>query len=258
MPNQPPFETTDAELAFQHFAPLVAAIAEAELDVWNADPEIVRVNARRAVDAVSPHWAKIEQALPMISIPKLIEIPALALALSFAAGRVFVPASPQEIRARQADLRPARQLALRQLEIFAELGMVAPDRVRNIRADKGQVDEAQDAIAIVALFRENAAAWQNKHPFSEAYLAKLADDGNWLLAQLLPKGAKPEKTVRSAEALVRDQLWTELNRRYDDLYKAGVEIWGRRKVDTFLPSLYARQHAKSNAEEAPVTPPSSP
>ncbi len=259
MPNQnqaaTPFESIDPAAAFAHFAPLVADIAESDLDAWNADPEIVRVNARRAVDAVAPHWAHIEKALPLVSVPKLIEIPSLALALAFAAGRVFTPASPQEIRAYQASLRPARRLVLQQLEIFAELAMVSRDRVRDIRADKGPVDEANDAIATVALFRENAAAWKNKHPFHDTFLDKLADDGQWLLGQLLPKGAKPEKDGPSDDALTRDRLWTELNRRYDDLYKAGVEIWGRRKVDEQLPSLLTRQASKTPPEETPVEAP---
>jgi len=245
------FDSADPSAAFDHFVPLVEDIAEADLDVWNADPEIVRVNARRAVEALSPHWERIEKALPLVSIPSLMEIPSLALALSFAAGRVFTPASPQEIRARQASLRPARRLALEQLDIFVELGVVSKDRVRAIRAGTGSVDEANDAVVIVALFREHAADFKNKHPFDEAFLQQLADDGHWLLGQLLPKGAKPEKAGRSDEALARDRLWTELNRRYDELYKAGVEVWGRRNVNEQLPSLLARQPSKAVPEKTP-------
>jgi len=255
MPTPPktPFETTDAEAAFKHFAPLVADIADDSLDVCHADTEIVRVNARRALEAVKPHLKRVEDALPLVSLADLVEIPSLALALSFAANRVVYPASPQEIRARQASLRPARRLALLQLEILAELGLVPDDQVRNIRADKGQVDEANDAVAIVALFREYAVKLQGKHPFSEAFLQTLADDGNWLLGQLVPKGAKPEKEGRPAEAVLRDKLWTELNRRYDELYKAGVEIWGRRKVDEQIPSLLARQVLQKGGGETKGT-----
>lgn len=252
MPNQA-FETTDPAAAFAHFAPLVADIAETDLDVWNADPDIVRVNARRAVDAFATQWAHIQQALPLLSVPKLKEIPSLALAVAFAADRVFKPASPQEIRAHQASLRPARRMTLAQLDIFAELGLVSADRVRAIRSDRGPVDEANDAVAIVALFQENAATWQNKHPFNAAFLQKLADDGQWLLGQLIPKGAKPEHTGPSDDVIVRNRLWTELNRRYDDLYKAGVEVWGRRHVDAHMPTLLTRVVTKAEPEQAPAT-----
>jgi hypothetical protein len=250
------FETSDPSAAFDHFGPLVADIPETDLDVWNADPEIVRVNARRAVDAVSPHWEQVEKALPLVSLASLKEIPSLALALSFAAGRVHTPASPQEIRAHQASLRPARRLALDQLDIFGEMGLVPKDVVRTIRTGTGAVDEANDAVAIVALFKENAAAFKHKHPFDDAFLQKLADDGHWLLGQLVPKGAKPEKAVRSAEVLMRDRLWTELNRRYDDLYKAGVEVWGRRKVEEHLPSLFSRQSSRAGHEKIAAQEPS--
>jgi hypothetical protein len=49
--------------------------------------DIVRVNARRAVDALSSHWGHIEKALPLLAIPPLLKIPALALALSFGANK---------------------------------------------------------------------------------------------------------------------------------------------------------------------------
>lgn len=250
----PAFETTDPAAAFDHFAPLVANLAESQLDVWNADADIVRVNARRAVDALAPHWAQIQQALPLVSVSQLKEIPSLALALAFAADRVFKPASPQDIRAHQSSLRPARRLALKQLEIFVELGLVSDARVQPIKADRGPVDEANDAVAIVALFQEHAAAWQNKHPFTPAFLQKLSADGQWLLGQLVPKGATPEKGSLSADVLARNRLWTELNRRYDDLYKAGVEVWGRRHVDAHLPTLLTRVVTPAEPESAPTTP----
>lgn len=252
----PPFDTTDAEAAYQHFAPIVATIAEADVEVCKADVDIVRINARRAVHALTPHWGHVEKALPLLGIPALLEIPALALALSFGANKVVTPASPQEIRARQSKLRPARRLTLITLEVLAELGIISADRVKNIRANSGAVDEAQDAVAIVALYREYATELKGKHPFDDAYLQQLADDGNWLLGALVPKGAAPNKEGRSAEAWTRDRLWTELNRRYDELYKAGVEVWGRRNVDEHLPKLLSREVATTTP--APIATPTNP
>lgn len=262
MPNDPnnppvPFETLDSEAAFKHFTVLVASIPEDKLDRFNADPEIARVNARRGTDAIRPFLDQLKLSLPLLPQHELLEIPALALALGFAADRIFVKASPQEIRARQASLRPARRLALLQLEILAELGLVPADQVRHIREGKGGVDEAQDGVAIVALFREHAQRLAGRHPFDETYLLKLAEDGNWLIAQLLPNGATPAKTERNPAALLRDRLWTELNRRYDLVYKAGVEIWGRRKVDEHIPPLLSRQgtpHAETAKQAATAEP----
>lgn len=254
--NKPaaPFLSESSEVCFKHFSKIVTESPPAELEVWNADAEIVRVNVTRGVDAIRPHKDHITKALPLVSMDKLLELPSLALALGFAANKVSSPASPQDIKARQQRLRPVRSQTLRYLEIAAELGLVPADRVKSIRADQGAVDEARDAVAIVALFNERAAELKNKHPFTKASLEQLADDGNWLLAQLLPKGATPQKAAQNDDALVRDRLWTELVARYDDLYQAGVAVWGRRGVDEHIPSLLSRAAAsKAKDKGDPAT-----
>jgi hypothetical protein len=50
----------------------------------------------------------------------------------------------------------------------------------------------------------------------------------------------PGKAERNPDAVVRGQLWTELDRRHDELYKAGVILWGPRGVDDHIPALHAR------------------
>jgi hypothetical protein len=253
MPQKHPFLTEDSEAAFAHFAKKVEHLPAAELEHWNADAEIVRVNIVRAVDAIRPHLDRIAEELPRLKLHELLELPALALALGFAADKVVVPASKQEIKARQLRLRPVRSQGLRYLEIAAEKKLVPSERVRNIRAGTGPVDEARDGVAIVAVFREFSAALTNKHPFDDQEMQQLAEDGNWLLQQLRPTGALPEKVEKSPEALVRDRLWTEVIRRFDELVKAGTVIWGPRAVDAHLPALLARAPSPA-AQPAPATP----
>lgn len=209
------------------------------------------------MDAVRPHLAQVRKALPLLDVNDFLELPSLALGLGLAVDRIFVPASPQEIRARQASLRPVRSQALRYLEVAAELGLVPGDRVKKIRANTGPVDEARDGVAIAALFIDSEAALAGKHPFSAGALEQLGDDGNWLISQLLPSGATAEKTERSPQAVVRDQLWTDVLRRYDELYQAGVAIWGRRKVDEHIPALHSRVSAAAAtaaSKAVPTTP----
>jgi len=241
MPTTPAaFVSEDSEACFKHFSPLVAATPEDALERYTADPEIVRVNLVRGVDAVRPHLDHIAKALPLVPTADLLELPSLALALGFAANRVSTPASRFEIRARQDSLRPMRSMTLLYLEVAADLGLVPKDRVKNIRAERGPIDEARDGVAIVACFHDNAKHLVNKHPFTNEALAKLAEDGNWLLKQLLPTGATAEKGATSPDTLVRDQLWTEVVRRYDLLYQAGMAVWGRRGVDAHIPALQSR------------------
>ena len=242
------FVSEDSEACFKHFSSLLASTPEGALERYAADPEIARVNLVRGLDAVRPHFAHLAKALPLLPLTELEELPSLALALGFAADRVFKPASPKEIRARQESLRPVRSQTLRYLEIVAERGLAPADRVKKIRADRGPVDEARDAVAIVALFNEFASQLANKHPFPPEVLTKLAEDGNWLLKQLLPTGATPEKGAPSEDTLTRDRLWTEVVRRYDLLYQAAVTVWGRRGVDDHLPALQSRVATASHAE----------
>jgi hypothetical protein len=251
-----PFLSEDSEACFKHFSALVAETQADALEAYNADPDIVRVNVGRAVDAIREHLDHVAKALPLVNVAELLELPSLALALGFSADKVFTAASRQEIKAHQATLRPARSLTLRYLEIVGELELIPAEPVQNIRAGKGPLDEARDGVAVVAMFNTHGKALAGKHPFTAETLTKLAEDGNWLINALLPTGAKPGKAGANPDALVRDQLWTEVVRRYDVLYQAGMVIWGRRKVDAHLPALQTRVVAAAKAEaEVPATTP---
>ena len=119
---------------------------------------------------------------------------------------------------------------------------------------KGPVDEARDGVACVSVFRDNAASVAGKHPFDDAWLAELAADSNWLLEQLRISGAKVDKPAKSADSLVRDQLFTEIVRRYGQGKKVAVERWGWKRVDEHYPSLFAREVAAPGAAAAPAAP----
>ncbi len=239
-----PFLSEDADACLTHFSLVVAGIAEEELDPYNADPELVRVNLERGVKAIQPHVDTIREAMPKLPLDDVLELPSLVRALDLAASKVFTPASQQDIRARQARLRPVRRMGLKYLEIVAELDLVPAGPVAAIRANSGPIDEARDGVAISATFKEHAEVLENKHPFQQEQLDQLSADGNWLLGQLTPGSAAPEKGERSPAALLRDRLWTEIQARYDNLYKAGMEVWGRRAVDDHIPALMSRAVSK--------------
>ncbi|MBI4814867.1 MAG: hypothetical protein HY791_01335 [Deltaproteobacteria bacterium] len=143
---------------------------------------------------------------------------------AFAEDKVFTPASKKEIATVQGRQRPKRRLALLQLEIFAELGLVESTEVDRIKSGRGALDEARDGVACVSIFRQQGTALANRHPFSDAWLQQLADDSNWLLTQLKPVSATQPSAEQSDEAEVRDQLYTELVRRYDEGRKVALEV----------------------------------
>lgn len=152
----------------------------------------------------------------------------------------------------------SRPETMLQLEVLAELGLLA-DRAKYdaIVPGRGAVDEAQDGVACVAVFRENAAALAGNHPFDDAWLDGLAADSNWLLNQLQISGAKTDKPARSPEALLRDRLFTEIVRRHGQGRKVAVEIWGWKEADKRYPSLFARE-TPAKKPAAPAAPPAAP
>ncbi len=245
-----PFVSEDSESCVKHFSKVVESLPLDQLETLNADPAIVRVNVQRGVDEVRAHLDHVAKALPLLDANRFLELPSLVLALTFVNNRLFTPASPQEIAVRQATLRPSRRLTLAYLEIAAELKLVPSEPVAAIRADNGAIDEANDGIAIAAFFREKSAALAGKHPFPPEMLKKLDEDGHWLAKQLVPSDALRTKGETNPDAILRDRLWTEIVNRFDDLYQAGVAIWGRRGVDKHIPGLRARAVTKA----APVAP----
>lgn len=246
--GQGPFLSEDSTTCLDHFTPIVAGIPVTELEKFNADPTLVRKNVERGVEAVRPHLDHVHKALPLLDSKRFLELPSLLLALTFHYNNMVAVADPNEVAERQARLRPVRQWTLTFLEIMAEMGKIPSKPIENIRADSGPVDEANDGIAIAAQFEKHQAVLHNKHPFPPEMLKQLSEDGHYLAKVLTPKGTAPgQKSGQpTPDQLLRDRLWTEIVRRYDDLYQAGVAIWGPRNVDKHIPPLRARARLKSD------------
>jgi hypothetical protein len=158
----------------------------------NVDLDAVRANVADALAALEPHLDTAAAALPKVSPAALRDLPALVQALELAILQANPPeASKGEILARLRKVRPGRALALRQLEILSDeqVGLIPAAKVQRIRQGTGPVDTAKDAVAIRALFQEYYLAVYNKHPLSQMFLDELAQDGEWLLAQMRPKNA---------------------------------------------------------------------
>lgn len=246
--GQGPFLSEDSIPCLNHFSPIVASIPVDQIETLNADPQLVRKNVQRGVDAVRPHLDRVHKALPLVDTNRLLEMPSLVLALAFHYNNMVAVADPNEVAERQARLRPVRRWTLTFLEIMAEMGEIPSKPIEAIRADTGPVDEANDGIAIVGQFKKHEAVLHNKHPFPAEMLKQLNEDGHYLAKVLTPKGTAPEQKSGelSPDQLLRDRLWTEIVSRYDDLYQAGVAIWGRRGVDKYVPPLRARSRNKGD------------
>lgn len=251
-----PFTTTSPAAAYKHFLPVCQQIPAADVKPCTVDVDLVRHNVDRGIAAITPHTKTVRKKLPECPIVEVLELPALSLALTFAADRIAAPASSGEIADRLAAMRPMRDLTLRQLEIFAELGLAPAERVRAIRAGTGPIDAARDAVAIPALFEELGGAVANKHPFAPAYLAQLNAHGEWLLQQLKPEGAVQAPSTQDPAVVIRDRMWTLISTRYDHLREAGVVVFGLKALDENVPPIGSR--VVSRTPEKPAAPSTTP
>lgn len=236
----PPFTSQDASEALRHFQAEAEALPEVEVDVCRADVQLVLINVLTGIKAIEKRQEEIRQKLPLSPLREILELPALALALVHAASKIIEPASKGEIGEKLAELRPVREMTLKQLEIFAGLRLVDDGVVRGIRKGSGLIDSAEDAVRIAEVFRNHEATFAGKHPFTREQIDQLALTGTWLL-QHLRKGNAPLKAVESnLEARLRDRLWVLVQRRHEHLREAGVPLFGLKNLDAHIPPLQSR------------------
>lgn len=238
-----PFFTEDPAAAYKHFLPRVAMIPADRVETCRAEPAQVRANVQRSIDAITPHLSRVREELPKIPVKELLELPGLALALVFAAGRVTGQVSTKEIATRLSKLRKLRSLMLDQLEILAALGFVSSEIVAAIRRGNGPLDSARDGVAIASLFQERREMIAGKHPFTDEHISEIADHGKWLVDHLTPAGTRPAPASQDSATLIRDRFWTALLEGYPSLRKVGVYLFGEDGVDARMPALATRSGA---------------
>lgn len=250
-----PFTTFDAAEAFRHFLPHAEALPADAVPVRGGDAAIARKNVERGVEAIRPRIAEIPDILPKIALNALLELPALALGLVHADGRVGSTASGREIEAAIARVSPLRDASLRYLEVAADLGLVPAKRVRAVRAGKGKLDNARDCVDIAGIFDEFKGALEGKHPFTNDQFNELATTGTWLVERITPRGTPKTPAMRDPAALVRDRFWKLLEDGHNDLRTAGVALFGIKNVDDYVPPLLSRTSTTSPTPRGQETAP---
>ena len=143
---------------------------------------------------------------PQIDPGGLGELPALARGFEYAEKLIPKDTSDGSLDDALAEIGPIRQAALAYLDAAAFCGLLEAGRVRKIRAGRGKLDIASDAVAIAGLFEEAKDALAGKHPFTDDQLATLRDCGGWLAGRLKPSGAVRDPKGRSSAALVKDRF----------------------------------------------------
>jgi len=234
------FTNESPQAAFAHFRPLAESVSTDGLQAFNGHPLLMRANVLAALAAVEPHLPVAVAALREPRLAEVLELPALVMALDFAAGRVPVAKlSAKEIEAMLAEGAPWRELMLGYLEVVSHpaLGLLPRERVAAVRAGKGKLDMAQDFVALPGLFAEFDGALAGKHPFQPSAIARLGELGGALVQTIRPGQATAIKVTRPEEAILRDRFAWLVVERYDQLGVIATVALGKRKADALLPAL---------------------
>lgn len=237
-----PFLTQDPEAAYTHFLSQAEAVAPGSERRLSVESSLARHNVDVGVAYFVSIEADIVAAMPACPVNRYEELPSLALALMFACDQVVERASDGEIHRRLNECGRLRAPMLKMLEVLADpiVGIADSTIVKDIRAGTGPMDKARDAVNIAAYFRRLGPAAAGKHPFSEEQIRALAEHGHWLIPQLTPGNAVVPTEEANPAMRIRDQLWTLLWDRYDQLRGAVAAVCGLYALDEHVPPLGSR------------------
>lgn len=246
------FHTQDEVVAYRHFLPMAVRVSTNGLVALRKDPDLALHNITLGLKSLTPFFGDFAARCPDVSLVDMLELPALALALSHAVRCVEGPAaSAREIQQRSSDVRQLHADMHDYLDIAARRGVVPAKAIAGLGVKRGPIAKASDGVVIASVFRDHAMTLDGKHPFTKADVDTLATESAWLRSALKPANARRAKSQRSPESLVRDQFASLLAERHDKLRTAGVVFFGIRNVDEKVPPLYSGAVAARAKEETP-------
>ena len=132
---------------------------------------------------------------------------------------------------------------------MADAGLFDPKVVENIRKGSGNIDKANDLVALAALFTQNWVAIESKTAITAQQVEQAATIGPALLVSLserplMKQGATSEARVRA---------FTLLNTSYDAIRRAVDYVrWDEGDAELIAPSLYTKGKRKRGANEEAV------
>lgn len=132
------------------------------------------------------------------------------------------------------------------------MGLVPEQSVERIRAGRGAIDEVEDLVALVALYRRYDAVLGGKTLATPELLDEAERLAAGLQAELRPVSAKPKaKTIDEEIAQandMRNRIWTLLYKAYSELQRVAT-FYGNQVGK--VPSLSSRKALKKKANAEP-------
>ena len=250
---------SDAKAAFDQCVDQASTVPEGVAVPCKVDTLLVHHNVKHGVLAIRSVSGRVRDELPRTDLDRLSQIENLALALVHASRVVDEQAGGEnrirELVSRAARLRAVMFPAAESLAHSDLLPTEAAVEVERIRKGSGFPDLAQDLIDLAAFFRRYSTQTAGRTTVTAELVDEAEKAGKTLLAELEPKSwrnpgaTEPDALTRAA--LVRDQLWTLLLRRHEELWRVGAYLFGRDHLDIEVPELLARPDRPTFKRPAP-------
>ncbi|OJY19302.1 MAG: hypothetical protein BGO98_40025 [Myxococcales bacterium 68-20] len=138
-----------------------------------------------------------------------------------------------------------RAKLLKAADALADAELVDATAVARIREGSGNIDKANDLVALAALFSQSWDAIHNKTAIAREQVDEAALLGPRLLVALaeepLPKSDHANDT--------RQRAFSLLVHAYDEVRRAVTHVrWAEGDADTFAPSLYTKSRKRKSGE----------
>jgi hypothetical protein len=257
--NGADIEPHGSEAAYQRFVEAARGLDRRDLVRMRGDASLAYRNAQRALEMLTQRQATIDGELPRLPVRELVQVPEIAQAVIYAEDEVErAERNADELEKLMSRARKLRKRLLRWADDL--LTGDGGSALAQVRRGDSAADTAEDCVALARLLAPHVEAdggrknkkKKGKKRLSAKKLAEAAEIGAELARRLRPGdrpgngGATPD--VREAVEM-RDRLWTLLNERYIDLWRAGAYLFGP-EVDDRLPSLQSRRAARKGVAKA--------
>ncbi len=195
--------------------------------------------------------------LPDFDISRFDNLETYALGAWYAHLLALPPASPSNpVQPLLEEATLLRALLLGDAEALAARGYLNVESVKAIRAGNGNMDTANDLVALSALMGSAWSKIETRTAATAEEVHRAGDLGPLLIAAL---GVREHgATVTPAEAADRKvRAFTLFNKAYDQARRAVIYLrWNEGDADTLAPSLYkgrggSRSASASREEAAP-------
>jgi len=240
-----PAPPRDAAFALAEVRAEVDAVPESELVPVNVDvPRAVAI-----VLGAAPHLEALRgrfvAELPQHPIRYIDNLKKYALAAWYS-HLLSLPAPGPEntVKKLLEEAAPLRESLLVAAEALSHRGYFDKERVSEIRSGQGNIDTANDLVALAALFAEHWGTIEQKTAVDWAEVERAATLGPDILVAVgereLPRAG--EKTSDPTKLRVR--AFSLLVKAYDQCRRGAAYLaWGERDLDEIAPSLYSARGA---------------